>query len=176
MRRGFTLVELLAATALSAVLMLAVLQVIGSLGRSRAPRAGQAMPADADLVELLRHDLAQSTEIRYATSAFTLIGCADIAPGERVASHQPVTVTYSLMPLQGRSWLVRRQTARNTRSMDAPSIELVWPDVTGLEVRPSGTPVVATATAGASQPVPAAVVVRLVSSDGTLWQRELIVR
>ena len=43
--RGFTLVEMLAAMALTAVLMLAVLQVLGTLGRSRSAMERQAAAA-----------------------------------------------------------------------------------------------------------------------------------
>ena len=176
MRRAFTLVELLAATALSAVLMLAVLQVIGSIGRSRPARGDTDLSQRDDLVELLRRDLSQSTSIRFGSNEVTLTGHSAIEPGTRALSHQPVTVTYVVMTIGGRSWLVRRQIARNGRSMDAPYIELVAPDVSRLEIQPTGMTVVALAPSGEGQPIPPTVVIRLTGSDGKTWERELILR
>src|SRR5437764_1127302 len=105
---GFTLVELLAATALTAVLMPAVLQVLGTLGRSRSAmerRAEAAAPWREDLTDTLRRDLGGATGVRYAPNGIVLTGHAALRRASLAPGDEPVTVTYGLAEIHGRQWL-----------------------------------------------------------------------
>src|SRR5439155_1491381 len=84
---------LLAATALSAVLMLAVLQVLGTLGRSRSAmerRAEAAAPWREDLTETLRCDLTGAGGIRYGPNSILLAGHAALRRTGLAPADEPV--------------------------------------------------------------------------------------
>ena len=180
---GFTLVELLAATALSAVLMLAVLQVLGSLGRSRVAmerRAAAAAPWREDLTEMLRRDLGGATGVRYAANGIVLAGHAALRPGSLAPADEPVTVTYGLAEIHGRNWLCRRQVGRaGVSGAGEPWTEFLCPDVAGFEVTPAGALVPVDPKGGDKsdlQPLPAAASVRVTLADGSVIEQVLALR
>src|SRR5688500_13964609 len=99
MRRGFTLVELLASAALSALLMLAVLQVIASVVRSRAALARESsaapLPWRADLLDTLRFDLTNGRDVRFEPGRVTIVGHGSLDPGTLSPRHEPAEVAYA---------------------------------------------------------------------------------
>lgn len=119
--RAFTLMELLLALVLSAVLMMGVLAVVTNLGspglsasstNAAADGAGTTVPPEIDAwVELLRGDLAHASHVsaRPDRIALTGYGALDTASCER--THRAVAVLYALEDIDGRRWLVRRQAA-----------------------------------------------------------------
>jgi hypothetical protein len=131
---GFTLVELLAATVLSALLMVTLLMVVASLGRERtaiAKRAATQTPPG--VVELLRWDLLSARSVRMKDGTMTLSGFGSLdrrtlAP----ISHRPVDVVYEVRELGGESWLVRRQIEKGQR----PLTELICAGVREIRVAP----------------------------------------
>jgi prepilin-type N-terminal cleavage/methylation domain-containing protein len=180
---GFTLVELLAATALSTVLMLAVLQVLGTLGRSRSmmeKQAAAAAPWREDLTEMLRRDLGGATGVRYAPNGIVLAGHAALRPGSLAPTDEPVTVTYGLAEIHGRNWLYRRQVGRaGVSGAGEPWTELLCPDVAGFEVSPAGALVPVDPKGGDKselQPLPAAASVRVMLADGSVIEQVLALR
>ena len=189
MRKAFTTFELLAATALAAVLMVVVFQVIGSIGRTRVASLGQReSPAwKSDLLDGLRRDLTNSTGLDVLRDGgIVLTGHAALDRSTLAPVHEPVVVKYGLMSVHGRGWLYRRQWQRNGFSGSSPWQELLCPDVVAFSVRPAvsvTTPLVvppATQNAGGVDevlpPVPPAVVVRLEIADGRVWEETLVVR
>lgn len=180
MRKAFTILELLAATALTAVLMTAVLKVVGSLGRSRAALALHAdvAPWRADLFDTIRRDLSNSAQANFRPDGMVLIGHGAIDPATMSTIDQPVTVTYRLADVDGHCWLVRTQAARGGPT-DAPAwSELLCPDVAAFTVRPVGGLADATTAAGANanQTVPAVVLVRLDETSGPPVTETLVLR
>ena len=180
MKRGFTLLEVLVATALTAVLLLAVFAVIGSLGKSRL---AMAQPTDdgawrTDLLATLRRDLADSVAIAFQPDGITLTGHGALRPDTLAVSHEPVTVTYRIADIRGRRWLVRIQTSRVSLSNDSGWTELLCPDVTAFSVRSAG--VIGSAAAGsdaaASSAVPPVVLVALAGPGGSLINETLVLR
>ena len=180
MRRAFTILELLAATALAALLMLAVLHVIGSVGRTRAamarwPETGMWR---ADLLDTLRRDLTGSTGIRYDPAGVTLTGHAAVDRDTLATSDEPVTVVYAVETIAGRSWLCRRQSSRAANGQRAWK-ELLAPDVTTFAVRPGarGSAVLPQSSAGDNgQAVPAAVVVEIGGPGESVLSETLVLR
>jgi hypothetical protein len=178
MRRAFTILEMLAATALTALLMLAVFQVIGSIGRTRAAMAKQPETGfwRADLLDTLRRDLSNSTAIRYETGGVTLIGHAALDRATLAPTDEPVTVTYGITTLAGRSWLYRLQTPRMGAGR-RPWRELVCADVTDFSVRPTATVALPAAAEGQdAQPLPAAVVVEIAGRGGPIARETVVLR
>lgn len=191
-RRAFTALELLAATALTALLLLAVFHVVGALGRSRAAverrAAGQGAGVDApwlaDLLDTLRRDLAGAATIRYdeggvvVLSGHTSLDRATLVPGDG-----PAVVRYEVVTVHGRRWLCRRQSPRDGfAGGGAGWTELLCPDVTGFSLRPVAGPLTPAPAAplvkdsAEGQPVPPAVVVRVDSGGVPVVERVLTVR
>lgn len=138
--RGFTLVELVAATALSAILTLAVLKVVASVGRDA--RVSINAPADGseDLAALIRWDVVNARGFSSTENRLELEGYGTLASLEddRSTFGSRGTVTYELAPLGGRTWLIRRETRLRPSGMGTiPSTELVYADLVKFEVRRS---------------------------------------
>lgn len=141
---GFTLLELLAASALAAVLMVVLLQVIASLTRGKVVLDRQAAadraPWQSDLVENIRWDLTNASEGIAETNRLRLTGHGSLDRATLAPTHRPVTVVYALEQLGGRTWLVRRQSPRRSLTNQRGWSELVCPDVTGFVVEPVEAP------------------------------------
>jgi hypothetical protein len=176
-RRAFTILELLAATALTALLMAAVLHVVGALGVTRATLARQ--PADdSEMLVQLRRDLTNATAAAFARDSITLTSHELLDPATLNSLQDPVTVTYEVASVHGRRWLVRRQTSRTAAENRIPMTELVCPDVAGFSVRaagltPVGQPGEREALKGA---VPSVVRVELRAVSGLTTTRTLVLR
>jgi prepilin-type N-terminal cleavage/methylation domain-containing protein len=174
MRKAFTLLELLACTALTALLMLAILKIVASLGASRAALARQPQVEfwRADLLDTLRRDLTNASQVRFQAGGITLVSHASLDPADLAFGHQPATVFYGVTTLHGRRWLVRRQSSRDTLSNTTPFVELLCPDVTDFSVRPA-TALVTTADA---VPVPPMVTVSIDGPSGVVVNQTLVLR
>lgn len=182
MRRAFTLLELLAATALSALLMVAALHVLATLFLDRRTMAQRPGPQvwRADLLDTIRRDLTGSTGVQYGTNKLVLTGHAALDRDTLAPRDEPVTVSYEIAMLHGKPWLTRRQAARNARNSAGPWIELLCPDVVGFSVRPGvaelGTGPLSGTPADAAQAVPASVVVRIETAGQTPVEETLVLR
>ena len=128
------MVEMLAATALAAVLFVTVLLVVASLGRERrelAQRDRAEVPAE--LVDLLRWDLQNARTVRQDEGRMLLSGFGSLDPRSLDATVlAPVEVAYEVRELADRSWLIRRQTSAD--GDQEASAELVCADVSAVEV------------------------------------------
>lgn len=142
LRHGFTAVEMLAATALSALLMLTVVQVIGALARDRhvmdeaERRAPSSQPPCSALAELFRQDLAHTSRLEYKANSIVLTGHALLDGTTREPTHRPSVVRYLLWKVGERSWLVRQQGTPDPPSRRDAALDLLWPNVAGFELRP----------------------------------------
>jgi type II secretory pathway component PulJ len=122
-----TLVELLAATILAALLMAAVLGVLKSVTRAQKvlARNGPTEGWQARLVNQLEWDLANSRTVVTTAEGFELGGFAgrDFASG--AALHCPTSIQYAVRNLGGRSCLVRGEAHLDSLNLDNQSLELV---------------------------------------------------
>ena len=128
-RRGFTLLELVAATALSAVLLTVVLAVIRTANRA-TPAADDALP----LADQLRWDLSNAVVIGADSHGLTVAGYGSLDPATLAATRGPAVVTYALRSAGDHVWLVREQSELSARSSATAWAELAAADVTGLTV------------------------------------------
>ncbi len=181
MKRAFTILELLAATALTALLMVAVLHVVGTLGASRAALARQADVGAwrADLLDTLRRDLTNASQATFARDGVTLIGHGALDPVTLEFGHEPVTVVYGLATIHDRRWLVRRQAPRGGLSNQPAWVELLCPDITGFTIRPAGglgiVPI-DPAQGGGKAGVPAIVTLLIEGANGSVMNETLVLR
>jgi prepilin-type N-terminal cleavage/methylation domain-containing protein len=176
-RRAFTLVEMLVASALAAALMLAVMQIVGAIGRSRLAmaRSTGVEPWRTDLLDTLRWDLANASSARFRAGRLLLSGHGALEGRSLTPRHEPAEVTYETAALGERSWLVRRQSPRSGYAHGERSTELLCPDMTTFEIQPlrsDGRP----ALAADDDPVPDRVMVRIGRRDAKLFEEEIVIR
>jgi type II secretory pathway component PulJ len=166
---AFTAIELVAATALSTLLMVALMMVTASIGRSQA--AFEVQERDKGwseaAVRLIHQDLLNATAVHPEQNRLVLEGhCGLDEQMERV--HLPVMVVYELNEIGDRKWLVRRQTPRQADEHAAELMELVLADVEGFEVQVVEEPEssIGSAMPAARRPqMPSRVQVTMESSD-----------
>jgi prepilin-type N-terminal cleavage/methylation domain-containing protein len=141
-RRAFTLIELLAASALSALIMLVLLQVIASISRSRVAvaremnsRTGQTR-WKSEVIQLLRRDMLNATTARLEVGRLTLTGHGSVDRNRLHARHEPVSVVYEV----DRGRLIRRQMARDGMPRENDFGEIVCAGVTRFSLEPASRP------------------------------------
>ncbi len=145
-RHGFTLLELLLATALTAVLMMGVLAVIGNMAASAAivdRDPGSATEIDAEsvegLVRVVGDDLVHAENIFRSITGdeITMIGYGSLDARSRDRSHRPASIIYRLETIGDRTWLIRRQSALDVLTNQNVQRDLVYADVVRFEIVPT---------------------------------------
>lgn len=145
MKRAFTLIEMLAATALSALLMVGLMRVIGTVrspGRSEpsplARNASEAHEGLLDAVNLIEWDLVHARTIQLGQNTVTVEGYGSLQRTDglsrddfsRIARpHRPVRVRYLLRTIAGQTWLIRQQT-----DLDDPTNRSTWTELVACGV------------------------------------------
>lgn len=126
---GFTLIEVVLATALAATLMIAILGVTATLGRTHRAMTHTAASRErhAELIELLRRDLSHAQETRLGKNRVELVGFGSLDPSTLEPAQRPARVVYRLGDGDGASLLVREQTL-----LDEP--RHVWNETVGWGV------------------------------------------
>jgi hypothetical protein len=128
-RKAFTLVELLASSVLAALLIVALLSVVGALGRDRRAHAAfdhdrTSQTTNENLLRLLQWDFSNATRWRSADGAYVFESHGSLNPKTLAPTNLPVTVRYQLNEAAGKRWLVRSQTPRDKTSEGAWSAPL----------------------------------------------------
>jgi prepilin-type N-terminal cleavage/methylation domain-containing protein len=147
-RRAFTLIELVAATALSAVLLTVVLSVVRTVNRPQ-PTSDATTELAAPLSRQLQWDLANAVVLRTDARGLTLGGYGSLDPATLEPTHVPVVVTYTLRPAGDRLWLVREQSSLDALAEGGTWDELACGDVAAFTV---DAPPTAADRAAATQP------------------------
>lgn len=135
MKHGFTIVEMLAATALSAVLFVVMFILLSGFGREqRAAMIRARADTMPQVTDLLRWDLVNARQVQCAPGQVMLDGFGALDRESLDASwHRPVDVTYEVRQAGGKPWLVRRQQEKDGSQKFT---ELVCGGVSGLRVIP----------------------------------------
>jgi type II secretory pathway pseudopilin PulG len=128
-RKAFTLVELLAANVLAALLIVAILTIIGALGRDRRAHAAldhdqAAQTANDNLRRLIQWDFSNATRWQSVDGAYLFQSHGSLDPQTLAATNLPVTVRYELSGSAGKRWLTRSQTLRDKTADGAWSAPL----------------------------------------------------
>ncbi len=149
LQQGLTLVELLLASALATVLMVGVLAVVTNLTMTEKalnPLRGESGKNKAMTLEeldawasLLREDLNHAGRIEaLASGEVQLTGYQAMVGSAREVTHRVATVRYQMQEVDGRRWVVRRQTMRDGLAGAQTTRDLVGAGVRRFELVPTG--------------------------------------
>lgn len=141
MKRGFTLIELMLATMLTAMLMVGVLMVITSLrkpmpaldGEGEASAVGDLGAAALDVIAA---DLSQALRVQAVGGGLELMSYGGLDPATRRRTQRPVRVSYRVHDVSGVPWLVRQEQSLDTQTNLPPRRELVVSGYDRVELLP----------------------------------------
>lgn len=134
---GFTLLELLLAAALSAILMVGVLGVVSNLGDLAVaePEVAAGDPSLEAFLDLLGEDLEHAQAVDTSQpNRVRLTGPVGLNAHSRERSHRPVEVEYTLQTIAGERWIVRRQASLDELTNRNVQIDLVCRGIGSLNV------------------------------------------
>ncbi len=132
--RAFTLLELMATSAIAALVMSAALVVLGLLSRDRLrAAAAQRLEPDRALPAILVWDIINARQVFAAPEGgeLRLIGYGSLNSTRLVPSGRPCSVTYRIVVDQNKSsLLLRRQSLLD----DSPQIQ-PWAEAVAFNIR-----------------------------------------
>ncbi|QQE11327.1 type II secretion system protein [Planctomycetota bacterium] len=110
---GFTVIELLAAIAIAGLLMVAVMQVVGTLGRT-----AKLVESTADtgqtwariLTDQLKRDMAHVEKVEHKQGVLRFKTLGGYDPDALAWQYMPSTITYRMAERSGMKVLVREQS------------------------------------------------------------------
>jgi len=178
-RRGFSLIELLVATLLMALLRGAVSLAVGALARDqRRIEARQAKPDHSAVLEQLRWDLTNSDTFTPTRDGVVLNGHGGIDRKTLAPTGRPARVTYRVRTEKdGPAVLLREQRYLDDPVRPEPWVEMVAVNVREIvlmpaEVQPFDPQTMLTSNA---VPMPARLRLHIETTDGgidqTIWTR-----
>lgn len=139
-RRGFTLLEMLLATALAAMLVVGVMGVVTNITRANyASSSGEdgGRPKQGHLEEdpaasIARWSVMLADEVAHAVAmepgdgeGFALVTYGALTDADRGRAYRPVVVRYAIREVGGARWLVRLQGLLNSGDRRAMQSDLV---------------------------------------------------
>lgn len=135
-RYGLTVVELLAATVLSVLLMTAVLGVLQTItiGQKSLVRGRTQDAWHGRFTEQLAWDLTNSRTIRPLETGFQLDGFAGRDFGSGLPIHCRTIVQYSLQSAGDRACLLRTEIHPQSLALDNHSTDMVAFDIDGVAI------------------------------------------
>jgi len=131
-----TLVELLAASALAALLMVGVVGVLRSLSTQRRVLFGDH-PVDrwrGPLLEQFQWDLANARRMSAQPRGLRRGGDGGCEFDTGAVTHRPTEVIYSIRQEGGRSWLLRREIHLDASTLHNDRTELVCAGIGAMAV------------------------------------------
>ncbi len=132
---GFTLIEALAATALAAIMMVAVTSVVSALARhDTLTDTDPHTDWRRQLTRVIQRDLQHAQQYHSQDNKLTLTGPVSLDAGTLKPTHHPAIVTYQINEYAGQSWLLRTQTDPDSRALNNAWTQLVCRGVRGLAV------------------------------------------
>ena len=150
---GFTMIEVLLATAIAAMLMLALLSVTASLGRAQAIVDSQSFEPSwrANLIQVLERDFALARRVELnGDEGFVIEGLSRLAPVPETSGntfetrprHLPTTVRYALVETDpGSLLLVREESDPRDTESEEPFKTLLAMNVASITITPIYPPV-----------------------------------
>ena len=140
-RAGFTLIEMLVAGAIAALLVGGMALMLGGLGRDRArlQARSDARPAEQTL-ELIRRDLTNATSVIAQPNLVTIDGFGGIDRSAMASTNRAARVVYRVRRDGTRSALVREQRFLDDPVRTEPWAEVVASGATRLTITSDATP------------------------------------
>ncbi len=140
-RTAFTLVEMLAALMIAAMLLVGTLMVVRSLAQHMPRKLSDQREITPDsgvlqrLSDLLRRDLQHAQGMRFNRGQLRLIGYGAIDAASQMPSFRPARVVYAIEDIGGVAWLTRRQSDLDVLSNLNTRRTLVCAGLGGFELR-----------------------------------------
>lgn len=136
-RPGMTVIELLVATSLAAMLSVVALGLLRTLTeQEQALRAETTEQSwHASLTEQIRWDLVNGERLKTASRETRIWGHAARDFGTGIVTHRPSEVIYRVRNMGGRNWLTRTEIHLDSRTSHSSRTELLCADVARLEVQ-----------------------------------------
>lgn len=136
-RRAFTLLELLLATTLAAMLMALILTFSSSIRRAQATLVtdSPARPEIGQFERLLQRDLALADDIQPGKSTLTIDGYSRLDRTSQECRQGPTRVFYRLMPVGTHRYLVRQQSELDSRTNRESQMEMVLAGVKDFSLK-----------------------------------------
>jgi hypothetical protein len=146
--RGFTIMELLIASVLAAILMIGILFATTQLAKQVQRQKHLVSPTQfSNVLDLLRRDLSQATACRVTENQIHLRGFLLLDGKSQIRTEQPAEVSYRLVEINGASWLIRHQRELSNLTLDDTDANLLCKYITTMQLLapppPEVTPVVA---------------------------------
>lgn len=164
-RSGMTAVEVLVASLLSALLMVAVMGTMRGLkAHERALELRDATESwQRSFAHILEHDLSNAREMRVSPEFLELRGIKASKDGLAENVWLPVTVRYEIRKTDNQSWLVRSEKQGNSIQT-----ELVCQGVTSLGASQGSASLTANSTTvrEQEQPISSGMVVYFLTTNG----------
>jgi len=135
-RPAFTLIEVVAATTLAAMLLgtLASVLVMGARQKRQAEARRQLHPAVTLLAEQIRRDVLNARFIQADRAALRLVGPLSHDLTTKAPTGRLAEVIYQVASLGAGPWLVRRQRPLDEIARGQVSQEALWAGATAIEV------------------------------------------
>lgn len=136
-RRGLTLIELVVATALAALLMAAVAGVMRSLVMQKKVLLSNDPPTPWKdrLRDQLRWDFANARRFSAEAARLRLVGYGGADFDTGALTQRPTEVVYETIDVGPRSWLVRREIHLDASTLHNRRSDIVCAGVRALVVR-----------------------------------------
>lgn len=134
--QAFTLLEMVLAVALAAMLMVLVLAVSANVRRtqSKLDRDPQDTTAEMRLVGLIERDLAEASEIEASADGFSLTGTGRLDDGRLGNRHGSTRTTYRIADVSGQRCLLREQTEIESLTNQNSQLELLGSGIDRLDL------------------------------------------
>ena len=133
--RGFTIMELLIASALAAILMIGILVATTQQARQVQRQQKRTSPTELDsLIQLLRHDLMLAQTCRIKDDLIHLQGYFKRDPKTHQQTQQPAQVIYRLVELGQDTWLIRHQRDPKNLTLEDSTANLLCKGITSMQL------------------------------------------
>jgi len=141
-RRGFTLIEVVLAVALTAILLSVLLSVTVATERSRRRMAGtdQRQPHPPAWLPLVENDLARARVIDYSAAAVKLSGPLALNPATLLPTGGEAVVWYEITHTGERHLLLRSEADPAARGLENGSVTALASGITAFAIQPTMHP------------------------------------
>lgn len=134
--RGFTLLEMVAAMVLAAILFAALVSLLRSFADQQRIMAGisDQRPPTQILSELIRRDLTGARYVRHDGNQLRLVGTIARDRNSKKPTGRQAEVVYRVAQVNGEAWLLRRETHLDEMASTRSHEEPLWQGVVGLDL------------------------------------------
>lgn len=139
--RGFTIMELLIASVLAAILMIGILFATTQLARQVQRQKHLPSPTQFNpVIERLRKDISQATECRVTENQIHLRGFMWLDSQSQMQTGQPAQVIYELVQINDANWLIRYQRQLSNLTLDDSDANLLCKGIITMQLLALSSP------------------------------------